>query len=258
MNECGTGGEAGTFYWIDGDTEEQYQQNLAIHHDALKRHGWLNAEERISYTVDQYGFRETRMDRTKPGEIMAFGCSFTFGLGLPIEHTWPYMLEQRYKTTYNLGAPGMGNETFFRLAYHWIPKIKPEIVCILSPGLDRRERITYAQTYGGTLKLWKPLGSWCQIDNEIDMAYMNEDECFYSNMRAILGIKALCTEYGAQFIYMDSRDIMFGPDEHATSARDLIHPGKEYMQKVANKFYNKIQKKQWSTQGDIYDRTSNT
>jgi len=233
-NMMGTG-IPGKRLWSPADTKARYLSNMKNRLFEMRDFGWEDSEDRILYDCGEHGFRETRLSSIKQNQCLALGCSYTFGVGLPLEDIWTSIFEQKYaETVYNLGAPSMGNETFFRLAYHWIPILKPKLVMVLSPGMHRRERISDNR--------WKPLGGWCDINDAIDMQYLDKDECFYSNTRSLLGIEMLCQQHNATYLVQDSQ-FYWGK----TLARDLMHPGKDYHLKTAEYFYEQT----LSTQAQI-------
>ena len=79
---------------------------------------YLNEPERLrsdpnykefSYTINNMGFRGQYPDPATKGVMGFFGCSFTFGEGLPEEDNFPYQLSQHYnKECLNLGMCGAG------------------------------------------------------------------------------------------------------------------------------------------------------
>jgi hypothetical protein len=64
------------------------------------------------YYLNNLKFRDKRdWEKEKPAEIIALGCSNTFGLAIPQEYTWPSILESlTKKTVANLGVIGAGAE----------------------------------------------------------------------------------------------------------------------------------------------------
>lgn len=63
----------------------------------------------FSYVINEMGFRGTYPDPSKTGVMGFFGCSVTFGEGLPEEDNFPYQLSNHYnKDCLNLGMCGAG------------------------------------------------------------------------------------------------------------------------------------------------------
>ena len=60
----------------------------------------------FNYQISSLGFREST--DLKDSDIGAFGCSFTFGQGLPDDSLWPALLAKSIgMTSYNFGQPGI-------------------------------------------------------------------------------------------------------------------------------------------------------
>lgn len=89
----------------------------------------------IEYKLNEYQFRSDEFSTKYEGNVF-LGCSDTFGVGQRLEHTWPHILTQLKfpnDKIYNLGAPGSGSDTAFRLLsvlkdkikikniFHWLP-----------------------------------------------------------------------------------------------------------------------------------------
>jgi len=91
-----------------------------------------NIVEKISYNLNEYGFRASIFDDEQTRA--AFGCSFTFGTEVKHTSTWPYIIG-----AYNFGVPGSSIQTVTRLIEKWIPKSSVEEVFICLPSPSRRE-----------------------------------------------------------------------------------------------------------------------
>jgi hypothetical protein len=76
-----------------------------IPHDGVK--GTLERDKHsIDYHYNSSGYRCSEFNDQK---IMILGCSETFGYGLPVEKTWPYILSEKMNMDYvNLAKPGDG------------------------------------------------------------------------------------------------------------------------------------------------------
>ncbi|MGE3881283.1 MAG: SGNH/GDSL hydrolase family protein [Planctomycetota bacterium] len=63
---------------------------------------YFDDQGRVLTTTNSLGFRDLDFARAKPaGEyrVLALGDSFTYGLGVPLERTWPQLLEQHLRET---------------------------------------------------------------------------------------------------------------------------------------------------------------
>jgi len=87
-------------------------------------------ENPLIYKINKDGFRT--LDGSpfvKGSEVNIFlGCSDTFGVGMYLKDTWSYKLNKYHDGEYwNLGIPGTGVETQFRMLYHMVTKHEVKI-----------------------------------------------------------------------------------------------------------------------------------
>lgn len=76
--------------FYDTDTEELYEKNL-------NKYGteWKWAQQNFNYQINSLGYRMKEFDQLDWKNYMAvFGCSFTVGVGLPLEETFSYKISQ--------------------------------------------------------------------------------------------------------------------------------------------------------------------
>ena len=214
--------------WMTGDTEEMY---LNQDRDALKTHGWDNKAKAYSlnYTTNEYGFREER-DYRLQGD-MALGCSFTYGMGVHKEDTWPSMLGGLTdRHIYNFGMPGHGLMGAFRIAMHFALLLKPKNVYILAPGFDR---IEYFYPHDST---WAPHGGWSDPSDEVAMTMLSQENAFLLNSTALCGIKGICDSIGANMYMIHPAIGMQGGHAIGVMGRDLVHPGRLVQKEYAKLF----------------------
>lgn len=97
--------------------------------------GWKY--ENFDYQISNLGFR----DRDLPDsvDIAIFGCSFTFGQGLPEEMLWHKKLSNNLdKTVYNFGQPGLGIKAIIDLFLIMSQNVKFDSAVLLLPTFDRQ------------------------------------------------------------------------------------------------------------------------
>lgn len=117
---------------------------------------------RFEYHFNNYGFRSNEdyhLDN-EPNEAWCFGCSHTEGLGLPLQHTWPYLLQKETSMKVkNFGVSGSGGETACRLIRNWVENstYKPEHIYILGFHHPRIEVLYTDEIYEGGYK-------WVQVN----------------------------------------------------------------------------------------------
>ena len=133
---------------------------------------------------------------------------------------------------WNLGIGGASNDTAFRCASYWIPKLKPRYVCYMPTFANRLEIITPD-------KIERYLPSY--------EFYSSEDKKFYDKWlsmeengklnkeKNIRGIKSICDENAIPIIVEELDSVGF-----SSKARDMVHPGKDWNNTISNKILSKI------------------
>lgn len=150
------------------DTEERYELQ------GNKKYSKTD----ITYHNNIHGFRLPKeryvYDKSKP-EIACFGCSQTYGAGLPWEETWPAFLNEMLDNKFtikNYGVCGASIDMVIRLVYNYIfQKNKPQFICCLLPDLYRKE--LYENDFHlDNFHLSNSLKQYCRITDKIE----NEQE----------------------------------------------------------------------------------
>ena len=106
----------------------QYVQNNITDVDVLSRFGinddyTFDTFKNFTYNVNNYNFRDNKDYTTEnePNEFWCFGCSFTYGVGVAQEYTWPsYINKITNKHVKNFGVGGCGPMTVLRLLSNWL------------------------------------------------------------------------------------------------------------------------------------------
>jgi len=206
--------------WVSGDTQEKYKENLVSRRAELEKHGWI--DNKFNYSFNSEGFRcdEFSSDPT----VMFLGCSFTVGIGMPIEQTWSSLVAKSLDLkSANLGQGGGSNDTAFRLGFHWIPKIKPKLVVLLVPPYHRFEIIS-----SNIIHLITPQHHAEQFTNFMAEWGSDDTNPYHNRLKNILAIKQVCAENQIKFVKHDCN--LF---QRLDLARDLAHPGVLSNQKLA-------------------------
>lgn len=122
--------------FVHTDSEEAYAINL-------KEYGsdWYYANNPISYKFNRLGYRMKQLEEVDYDNYYAFfGCSFTVGVGLPLEETFAYKIAQRANVDYINAAVGGSSVD---LVYHNFINLmsgavkKPKMVFINWPSVYR-------------------------------------------------------------------------------------------------------------------------
>ena len=97
----------------------------------------------IDYLYNSRGYRDqewpTQLNQLKDA-IWCIGDSFTVGLGSPVEHTWPYILQQQTgQRTINVSMDGASNNWIARCVNLIQKEIDPKNIIVMWSYVHRRE-----------------------------------------------------------------------------------------------------------------------
>jgi hypothetical protein len=188
----------------------------------------------ISYQFNAQGYRADPFD-DGPGCVF-LGCSHTAGIGMPQHLTWPSIVSRvQGWRCWNLAIGGGAMDTCFRHCNHWLPQLKPQCVCLLTPQNHRMEIVLPEQV--GTLLPTSPdssVGEWHRVWRRIyplwTAAQENADLNYEKNLRAI---SDWCNALSIPLIVMTHQD---WKQCRVDLARDLEHAGIDSHQRLADKF----------------------
>ena len=132
-----------------GETESIMLKTLG-----LKTYG----PDDIEYKFNSYGTRSEEFENIDTLRILNVGCSFTEGVGLPLEHIWCSILIRLISETigkelplFNLSVHGGSADLLTRLTYNVVRQgFKPDLVIMLLPSLLRNELVITGQGYSKT------------------------------------------------------------------------------------------------------------
>lgn len=104
--------------------------------DLMNAHLWPH--EHFSYTINDYGFRDINFPSQT--DIAAFGCSFTFGSGMPKEKLWHNVLaNMKNSSVYNFGLPGRSIATIIDIFLIASKHIDMKSAVFLFPSFTRTQ-----------------------------------------------------------------------------------------------------------------------
>jgi len=225
-----------TVPWFPSDDIFTYKKNLENKKELLEKYRWIG--KRFDYKFNQQGFRSEEFNLTD--SILALGCSYTMGVGLPLEFTWPDIISKKLNLQYyNLGVGSCSNDTTFKLAYHYIPKLKPKIVVLVSPEVEHLELIDGSKK---EIKRFFPR-LIKERPNDGDMLFykkwLNDPINGKLNReKNRLAIEKLCENFKIKFVIRDHTDLRRDLD----LARDLQHPGILAQKELAEKILLELEK----------------
>jgi len=198
--------------WLPMDTKELFQKNLKTKKDLLEKYNWI--DRKFTYQFNSKGFRCDEFEENQ-NCVIFLGCSFTMGIGLPIEKVWTSLVAKKLKLKcYNLGVGGGSCDTAFRLGYYYIPKLKPKLVVFLRPDLDRLE------LYDRTQKFIQ-YGPW-NIDSFYKTWMSMDVNSQINRIKNTMALSNICNSNNTNFLHFNTEDLT-----KLDLARDLMHPGIE-------------------------------
>lgn len=204
-------------YWMDADAENKFlsrQNQESVSY-------WKN--KKIEYRFNNYGFRTDDDFILENEGLVTLGCSFTQGIGLPIEATWGYKLAQYFNLKhYNLGQAGKGLQTAYRLllGYHDILKFK-KVFLFIPPqyrdefiiednellkgfltGVDKNKN--FINTLGSVLHQHIFFGLEDSSHDQLMKAWIfgSKKNNIVNYIRTLSAIKGLCEFIGAELYFL--------------------------------------------------------
>jgi hypothetical protein len=95
----------------------------------------------IEYRYNSRGFRDAEWPEDLTQAVWCLGDSFTVGLGSPVAHTWPWILQQRLgRRTINISMDGGSNAWMARRACDIIAAVEPATMVIQWSYTHRSEQ----------------------------------------------------------------------------------------------------------------------
>lgn len=90
-------------------------------------------DKNTNYKTNNFGFRDE--DWNGQAEVLAMGCSNTYGVGVPVEGTWPSILQDLVdKKVRNLSAPGISIQDLIFNAFAYFKEFgNPKTILCLFP-----------------------------------------------------------------------------------------------------------------------------
>ena len=236
---------AGQFLeWLPTDTKESFErlcQNPA-HRAYFESMGW-DKPGAITYKINSQGFRCKEFVDNEP-YMVALGCSFTVGIGLPLETIWPELVGKELGLRVaNLAWGGNSADTCYRMAEYWVPKLRPKLVAMLAPPQDRVELLldeqSLTQLRHVPIDVYMP-GSmdYNTTGDFLKHWFINEQNGWINQRKNIRAIKHLCAELNIPCIILRAHDYMMGAREDIGYARDALHGGLIAHQIISKKILN--------------------
>lgn len=181
------------------------------------------------------------------GGPAAFGCSFTFGIGVEEGQDWPSLLG-----VYNSGKPGSSNDRLVRLAVDYIFKYQPSEIFVLWTLPERREWLDDT----GVLKKFNPATSKTDQASahwhKSHVLLSNEHADAYNLDRNRLLLNSVCELNNVDIFELDISDLVKRMREFSLGS-DVSHPGADWHVYMADAF-RQIKLNNIENQGNTNDQ----
>lgn len=229
--------------WNGLDSELNYNRHLADPQQRrmLESHGWIDAP--IHYELNSWGFRSqgcAEFDTITEPSLVAMGCSFTFGTGLPQNTIWPQLsadgLDLRLV---NLGTPGHGlamNTQWLLTQGHTLKDPRAVVIFMPPPG-----RMTWYQSVPADTKSGDHI-----VGNTFSMGEWNRSLNIHKNLLYNAHMDYV-KNYAAIQLWCDHRRIpvlvftdALGVPGLYGLARDLAHHGRGWHRALAQRVIERV------------------
>jgi len=214
----------------------------------------------IKYKFNNYGFRCDDFDHWEkhPLRVVFTGCSYSEGVGLSLENTWPKIIHKNLCDDFglmpfwNLSAAASGLDHIVKYLYHYGDMLHPQIVICYLPNIERRERWV-----GDYFTANTPTPMY----DKLNKTFLKEEFISYQTEKDFVMLNLLLEKLDSYMIfhpavndidisYMNllniqqidfNADIMYH-DTKLDVARDNMHPGPRSNIEFASRLYNQIRK----------------
>ena len=224
-----------TMAWCSTDNEEAYKRNMRAvpSKKQLIANNWVDTP--IEYKFNSHGYRTPEFEESNT-RFMTLGCSFTSGIGLPLDNIWPtYLSNDLNIPVDNLGVLGASSGLVFRVASYWIPKLRPKFV-VWQKTFEQRFEVINQYDESNVLS---PINDSITGTEIFKNWWFNDINSLLDAKRNELAIRYICSEYQIPLFtcYIDDfRNPVQG------ISRDLIHSGPMNHRFVANSLAKQINK----------------
>jgi hypothetical protein len=206
-----------TLDWLPNDTKQLYEihtRKTSNSHTINKLNRLGFNSQNVKYKFNNFGFRCNEF--LEKDNIVFLGCSLTLGIGINLEDTFSQILSSSLSlNNCNLALAGGSNDALFRIAYHWLPQLKPKVVVCYAP-IKARSEITIDGRHESLLPALS--------NSKWYLDYLKEEKNYIFNYhKNRLAIENLCKQINTKLLFLHIEDWEF--DYTKDLARDLLHPG---------------------------------
>ena len=253
-------GKPGSVLFVPSDTYGNLQQKLKDYPDELE----VYSRYPLEYQINKDGFRSDIDEYSSlyDQEVdIILGCSFTFGIGFHLEHTWPELLKKMLKEnnsvpTVNLALPGAGGDTSFRLLITYLKKFKKvRRIIHLQPFYARFEFLTEniaRNIHAGDAEAHPIIPEL--FKNKLKREYLvNRRVHIINHYKNISACKGMADLHNIPYYFLGHGTTEQSRNPYEIFARDIDHGGFTGQYILTKEFYNKIKTEDSSIDFSIYD-----
>ena len=228
--------------WLPTDTKENYEKLIQDpgHAKYFAELGW-DQPGSITYRINSDGFRADEFDGGP--YMVALGCSYTAGIGLPDQATWPRLVATELGLVCaNLAWGGYSADSCYRLAEYWVPELRPKYVCMLVPPLHRVEILLDTKallTPQFPVEVFMPQSPSLLFgpnDQYLKHWFLNDKNAKINQRKNVLAIRQLCADLDIPCTVYRAEDYMSWSRGEIGYARDYMHGGPKIHNTLAKKF----------------------
>jgi hypothetical protein len=233
-----------TLHWLPTDTEENYQKHCRRpEYQAYITHKGWDQPDAITYRINSLGYRGDEFDFEKSC-LVALGCSFSAGIGLPEPDVWPWRLGKALNLpVVNLSWGGYSADTCFRLAEYFLPKLNVELCVMMSPPPDRIELVGPKLFPGVDFEVFMSSGMSDRVnanDMYLTQWMIHEENSRLNNLKNKLALEMLCSKQKINCLTYNALEFFGRSREEVEYARDYMHAGPLGHQLATEKILNDI------------------
>lgn len=221
----------------------------------------------LSYAFNNHGFRSDNFEEHSEFPILFTGCSYTEGIGLPLNKVWNNRLLYKIKSAtgknipfWNLALAGAGLDSIANGLYWHSIKFKRKLnyIVILFPPFARRE---YTYNTKGIKTWFHPQSPGLEDDSKVvDKLFMDLEFIKYQSIKNLMSIDAVSKSLNAKVVYSmwdflgtsmatevkiiqenfpDFQYIKYPDLKYDIDfARDSAHPGPSMHEKISQVFWD--------------------
>lgn len=222
------------FYWNGIDSVDLFGKNIVDPKikNYFESNDW-GQEKSIIYSYNSHGYRCEEFNGTHG--FLAIGCSFTEGVGLKVEQSWPYILSNMLdESVWNLGVSGASPDTCLRILEYYIRHLSVRGVFIQYPSKERLEL--------KVIDKWL-VSSPTSAENAAYKNWISAAENIEFNLiRNIFAIRYVCKNYNVPLVELHQEQALAMISDRARDINTVSkgHPGPSSNKNFAEYFYKQL------------------